>query len=119
MENVEDRFPERNYGSTYGELYKSDSMSFGGGRGNGKDFNIDDFMNREESTEGSEQENMMLDRGNFDSSQMPGGMPQMPGMPPGNSENLLRVVVEVILVFLLTKKLFVLPFVSWDWMNSC
>lgn len=31
----------RNYSGT-GELYKPDSMSFGGGRGNGKGFNMDD-----------------------------------------------------------------------------
>ena len=87
VEGVEDSFLERNYGSNYGELYKPDSMSFGGGRGNGKDFNMDDFMNREESADGSEQENTMPDRENFDPSQMQGGMPQMPGMTQGNSEN--------------------------------
>ena len=43
VEGVEDSFLERNYGSDTGELYKPDSLSFGGGRGNGKDFNIDDF----------------------------------------------------------------------------
>ncbi len=43
VEAVEDAFLQRNYGSDYGELYKPDSMSFGGGRGNGKDFNMDDF----------------------------------------------------------------------------
>ena len=50
VEGVEDSFLERNYGSDYGELYKPDSMSFGGGRGNGKDFNMNDFMNREKSS---------------------------------------------------------------------
>ena len=78
VEGVEDSFLERNYGSDYGELYKPDSMSFGGGRGNGKDFNMDDFMNREESADGSEQENTMPDRGNFDPSAMFGG--EMPDM---------------------------------------
>lgn len=34
-EGVEEAFLERNYGSNYGELYKPDSLSFGGGRGNG------------------------------------------------------------------------------------
>ena len=43
VEGVEEAFLERNYGADYGELYKPDSMSFGGGRGNGKDFNIDEF----------------------------------------------------------------------------
>ncbi len=43
VEDVEDAFLERNYGSDHGELYKPDSQSFGAGRGNGKDFNMDDF----------------------------------------------------------------------------
>lgn len=42
VEGVEESFLERNYGSDYGELYKPDSMSFGGGRGNGKDFDMGD-----------------------------------------------------------------------------
>ena len=73
VEGVEDSFLERNYGTSYGELYKPDSMSFGGGRGNGKDFNMEDFVNREESADGSEQGNTMPDRGNFDPSAMFGG----------------------------------------------
>lgn len=44
VEAVEESFLQRNYGSDYGELYKPDSMSFGGGRGNGKDFSMDDFQ---------------------------------------------------------------------------
>ena len=44
VEGVEDAFLRRNYGSDYGELYKPDSMSFGGGRGNGMDFDFSDFM---------------------------------------------------------------------------
>ena len=43
VEGIEDSFLSRNYGSEAGDLYKPDSMSFGGGRGNGKDFNMDDF----------------------------------------------------------------------------
>lgn len=43
VEGIEDSFLQRNYGSNYGELYKPDSMSFGGGRGNGKDFNMEEF----------------------------------------------------------------------------
>ena len=33
VEGVEDAFLQRNYGRDHGELYKPDSMSFGGGRG--------------------------------------------------------------------------------------
>lgn len=43
VEGIEDGFLTRNYDSV-GELYKPDSMSFGGGRGNGKDFNMDEVM---------------------------------------------------------------------------
>ena len=42
VEGVEDAFLERNYGKSAGALYKPDSMSFGGGRGNGKDFDMED-----------------------------------------------------------------------------
>ena len=35
VEGVEDSFLTRNYGKDHGELYKPDSVSFGGGRGNG------------------------------------------------------------------------------------
>ena len=40
VEGVEDAFLQRNYGTNYGELYKPDSMNFGAGRGNGKDFDF-------------------------------------------------------------------------------
>ena len=43
VEGVEDGFLTRNYGVSTGNLYKPDSMSFGGGRGNGRDFDMDDF----------------------------------------------------------------------------
>ena len=43
VEGVEDSFLQRNYGKDHGELYKPDSMSFGGGRGNGRDFDMGDF----------------------------------------------------------------------------
>jgi spore coat protein CotH len=44
VEGVEDSFLQRNYGSDYGNLYKPDSQSMGGGRGNGKDFNMEDIQ---------------------------------------------------------------------------
>ena len=50
VEGVEDSFLQRNYGRDTGELYKPDSMSFGGGGpGNGKGFNMDDFFKQSES----------------------------------------------------------------------
>lgn len=43
VEGVEDAFLRRNYGQDAGALYKPDSMDFGGGRGNGRDFDMEDF----------------------------------------------------------------------------
>ncbi|MBR5468224.1 MAG: CotH kinase family protein [Firmicutes bacterium] len=83
VEGVEDSFLKRNYGSDYGELYKPDSMSFGGGRGNGKDFNMDEFMNREGFGEESKQGKTSADREKFDPSAMfGGGMPDMEKFEP-------------------------------------
>lgn len=47
VEAVEDSFLQRNYGKNYGELYKPDSMKMGGGRGNGKEFDMDKFLDEE------------------------------------------------------------------------
>ena len=73
VEGIEESFLERNYGEEYGELYKPDSMSMGGGRGNGERFDMDEFMGQE-----SERENV-------GPGQMPEGfeMPQGGGMPEG------------------------------------
>ncbi|MDE5932502.1 MAG: CotH kinase family protein [Lachnospiraceae bacterium] len=43
VEAVEESFLQRCYGSDYGELYKPDSMTMGGGRGNGKNFDQEKF----------------------------------------------------------------------------
>ena len=43
VEGVEDAFLLRNYGKSHGELYKPDSMDMGGGRGNGKGFDMEAF----------------------------------------------------------------------------
>lgn len=72
VEGVEDSFLTRNYGSDYGELYKPDSMNFGGGRGHGKDFNMDDFdfdMDQVPTGGGFE----MPQGGGFDMNRMPQG----------------------------------------------
>ncbi len=57
VEAVEDSFLQRNYGKDYGELYKPDSMSMGGGRGNGDKFDIDEFMSSTDSTDTTQNEN--------------------------------------------------------------
>ncbi len=101
VEGVEDGFLQRNYGSDSGELYKPDSLSFGGGRGNGRDFNFDDFNfsgmdsrnppQRGPDSGGGSAGTDRSTEGNMP--QMPGGggfpgIPEdgtFPGMPDGNS----------------------------------
>ncbi len=75
VEGVEESFLQRNYGSGYGELYKPDSMSFGGGRGNGRDFTMDHFANSTggENEDASGQTGQMPDFGDFTPPAMPGG----------------------------------------------
>ena len=88
VEGVEDSFLRRNYGTDHGDLYKPDSLSFGGGRGNGMDFNMDDFMNSmEDSESGSESEKDTSS--SEDSSNSGWGNMQIPGdftgqMPSGS-----------------------------------
>ena len=83
VEGVENSFLERNYGTNYGELYKPDNMDMGGGRGNGRNFNMED---QKEFTENAESdidfrpdEGMPFDQNDGDM-QMPGGPGGM--MPP-------------------------------------
>jgi len=54
VEAIEDSFLQRNYGADSGELYKPDNMSMGGGRGNGRSFDMEDFAQRFSSTSDSE-----------------------------------------------------------------
>ncbi len=76
VEGVEESFLRRNYGNDYGELYKPDSMDMGGGRGNGKDFEMDGW-------EGFKEDGKMPQDMSGEAAQgMPGEMPQeMPGEP--------------------------------------
>ncbi len=83
VEGVEEAFLERNYGSNYGQLYKPDSMSFGGGRGNGRDFNMEDFMNRDDSSEGPGESNQGMN------------MPQMPNMGSFDPQRYRAVSAEI------------------------
>lgn len=55
VEGVEEAFLERNYGENYGELYKPDSLSFGGGRGNGQAFDMQDFEKKLQGDDTEEQ----------------------------------------------------------------
>lgn len=80
VEAVEESFLQRNYGSNYGELYKPDSMNFGGGRGNGKDFDMSDFMGQQENGDTS-------DTSNFMPNNMPGNRGNNGAMSPPSSFN--------------------------------
>ena len=86
VEAIENSFLERNYGSNYGDLYKPDAMSFGGGRGNGKDFSMGNFTNKEsEDKNSSDNDKNQFDPGNFGG----GGMPDFGGdMPQFDPENM-------------------------------
>ena len=73
VEGVEESFLERNYGTDYGELYKPDSMSMGGGRGNGAGF---------DPGEGG-----LWEAGNFGESPAGNSAGRMNEMPPEDMEN--------------------------------
>ena len=81
VESIEESFLQRNYGNDYGELYKPDSMSFGGGRGNGKDFDFSEFENNGENAENNRNNQMPTPPEGF------GGRGQRPF---GDSENLFE-----------------------------
>lgn len=79
VEGVEESFLERNYGSDYGELYKPDSMSMGGGRGNGDGFNMEDMEDFENSTGKPDNE----DANSADDSEV--SMPDFGDVPEGET----------------------------------
>ncbi|MGN0424121.1 MAG: CotH kinase family protein [Acetatifactor sp.] len=94
VEAVEESFLVRNYGSDYGELYKPDSSSMGGGRGNGAKFDEEAWQNWQEGTSEDDTAGQRSDDKDFgqgrpnrgqgempegENFKMPGGeMPQMP-----------------------------------------
>jgi len=98
VEGVEDAFLRRNYGADFGELYKPDSMSFGGGRGNGRGFDMGQFMEERDSNNGGDIPDANDNQpsgfdgppkgypGDFDPSQFGGGTAPPDGELPGNFE---------------------------------
>ncbi len=97
VEAIEDSFLSHNYGNDSGNLYKPDSMSFGGGRGNGKDFSMSDFNekleefnNRQEAEGGTNDSNLPeMPEGGFDGMTPPdfgGNNGQVPEMPEESTE---------------------------------
>ncbi len=79
VEGIEESFLQRNYGSSYGEIYKPDSQSMGGGRGNGEKFDMDDFLG---NTDTNQKAFQMPD--NKQSEQIPGGNMQGKDQQPPN-----------------------------------
>lgn len=84
VEGVEDSFLSRNYGSSAGKLYKPDSMSFGGGRGNGRDFDMSAMQEYIGEIPGDKDSGISFSsdfRSNMPD--FPNGMPGFPGNMPG------------------------------------
>ncbi|MBQ9492869.1 MAG: CotH kinase family protein [Oscillibacter sp.] len=84
VEGVEDSFLQRNYGNDYGELYKPDSQSFGGGGpGRGRDFRMSEFMNElngESGTDNTETRTGQREMAQNNAVSTGNGVP----FPPGN-----------------------------------
>ena len=73
LEAVEESFLQHNYGNSYGELYKPDSMDMGGGRGNGEKFDRSRFeqeLSNEESDQGEDRRQGQFPPGNMPSENM-------------------------------------------------
>ena len=89
VEAVENSFLQRNYGKGYGELYKPDGMNMGGGRGNGKNFEMPDFS----QLQGGADAQSGATRTNRTQSGRGNGM-MRPGGMPANTENTQRPSVS-------------------------
>ena len=89
VEGVEDSFLQRNYGSDHGDLYKPDSLSFGGGRGNGKDFNMDNFLSErsENDTAGTSEGAQLIQPPSGNNMQQFPGSGQSGSQKPSGSRN--------------------------------
>jgi spore coat protein CotH len=83
VEGIEESFLQRNYGKSYGELYKPDSMSMGGGRGNGKDFEQEDFSSEANESAAPSQQSSNSTQANSPP-EMPDGDFTADGNPPDN-----------------------------------
>lgn len=78
VEAIEESFLQRNYGSDYGDLYKPDSMSMGGGRGNGRDFDMNNWQEQFEKPDDTAQ-TMAPPQGGFGGRGPGGNRGQIPG----------------------------------------
>lgn len=86
VEGVEDGFLARNYGTNQGNLYKPDSTNFGGGRGNGKDFDMGEF--EFEDFDGENFTGDMPDMGNVPNMGDGQAMPDMGNMTDGSAPDM-------------------------------
>ena len=85
VEGVEESFLQRNYGSGYGELYKPDSQSMGGGRGNGGAFSLGDWQQEAAGETGGAALTAAGSQDTFPAAPegMEGGFPGQEGFSPG------------------------------------
>ena len=83
VEAIEESFLQRNYGSDYGDLYKPDSMSMGGGRGNGRDFDMTDWQEQFAQQGESREQVPPAPQQGFGGRGQGGGRGQMPGQAEG------------------------------------
>ena len=79
VEGIEDSFLQRSYGNDVGELYKPDSQSMGGGRGNGGNFKMSEFNAEQDDQTDTP------DSTKSSTSGQPQGTP--PSKPDGDSDN--------------------------------
>ncbi|MCD7731472.1 MAG: CotH kinase family protein [Oscillospiraceae bacterium] len=93
VEAVEDSFLSRNYNSI-GNLYKPDSTSMGGGRGNGGDFDMEEFEEKfsagssdDASSDGSNEAHSFGGKGGFGGNAPNGGGNMAGGGFGGNHNN--------------------------------
>ena len=78
VEAVEESFLLRNYGSNFGDLYKPDNLSMGGGRGNGMEFDAGNLPAESQSVQEQPPQEQP--------GQTPGGDQGFPGMPGGENQ---------------------------------
>lgn len=82
VEGIEDSFLQRNYGNNVGELYKPDSQSMGGGRGNGGSFKMSEFNAGQDSQTDSADDSTQ----STTSGQTRGTPPSKPDDSSGNAQ---------------------------------
>lgn len=86
VESVEDSFLKRNYNSE-GNLYKPDSSDMGGGKGNGRKFDMDAFSEKM-SDASSDDKNAEKPPEATQDNQNNGNMPEQFNSPPQKPENM-------------------------------